>query len=116
MTLRDGETYLILAPNHLEAGCGWARADIEFDIGRDEPRRWAERLADLAEEGAGAATVRSYSGQFQATFAMAKKDELHVSIILQDAPDYLNEFRLFLNLPQSSLLAIIDALRVIFST
>lgn len=116
MTLRDGETYLRLAPKLLEAGCGWARAEIELDLGRDEPLRWAERLADLSEEGAGAATIRSYSGQFQATFAMAKKDELHVSVILQDAPDYLNEFRLFLNLPQSSLLAIIDALPSIFST
>ncbi|CAN5695063.1 hypothetical protein BH11ARM2_BH11ARM2_33460 [soil metagenome] len=116
MTLRDGETLLTITKNRLKAGCAWAWADIAVEMEPDEPAAWAETLARLAEDGAGAVTLRSHSGQLQATFAMAKKSELHVSLVLQNDPDYLNELRLFLNLPQSDLIAIIDAVRSICST
>jgi len=39
------------------------------------------------------------------TLVLGKKDELHLSVILQSAEDFLNEFKLFLNLSQNQLLS-----------
>lgn len=115
MRLQDGETFLEMASGRLEGGTSWVRADLVLQLEPSEPLAWAESLELLVRQGYGAETFRSYSGQFQTTFAMAKKDELHISFLLQDAPDFLHELRLFFNLPQSELPRIIGELRKVFA-
>lgn len=107
LLLNDGDVRFSLAIEgptaRVEARTGWLSAGFDAPVDEDEPRLWAADLATLLAAGAGAATLRPRHGWMETTFAMAKKDELHVSVHLQNAPDYLHEVRLFLNLRQSEL-------------
>lgn len=91
----------------------WLTARFEETLDEDEATGLAERLSALAEAGAGVAELRPLAGWAELTFVMAKRERLHVSVRLQSAPDYLNEVRLFLDVPQEDLPAIVDALRAL---
>lgn len=95
----------------VSASTGWCTAAFEERLTDEEIQDLADRLQTLAAEGAGSFTFEAFYNWLRLTFAMAKKDELHVSVTLQSAPDYLNELRLFLNLPQNSLPAIAESVR-----
>ncbi|RYG43977.1 hypothetical protein EON79_15905 [bacterium] len=107
MRLQNGESRLEMDSKGIEAQTQWVWTNLFWRLDPPEPLAWADALERLSVQGYGAETIRSHSGHFQATFAMAKKDELHVSVLLQYEPDFLDEFRLFFNLPQSELPRII---------
>jgi hypothetical protein len=86
----------------------WFEVVISERLERGELAQLAAGLRDLHTKMAGAYIFRSLTGWIEITFAMAKRGELHVSIRLQSAPDYLNEVRLFINLAQSDLPGIAD--------
>lgn len=86
----------------------WYRVDFWERFEEGEMEAWAEGLRQLHRDAAGAHVFRARLGWLQATIAMAKKGELHVSLLLQSGPDYLDEVRMFLNLEQSALPSIAD--------
>lgn len=95
----------------VEIRTAWLFGRLTDRLRKEESENLAESLHALAEAAAGSTTFRAQENWLEATFAMAKKDELHLSLRLQSAPDYLNELRLFLDVPQSRLPEIVDWLR-----
>ena len=107
VNLRDGATWIRLSRLAesvvVEAGGDWfsARTDVPYEPG--EMATVAAALSELDAARAGAYRFVPMANWGEIVFAMAKKGELHISVRLQSAPDYLNEVRLFLNLRQDAL-------------
>jgi hypothetical protein len=85
--------------HHLSVDAGW------FSVSFDEPlpESWAFRADELFHQGHGSATLQTESGSVTITLVIAKKGELHVSLRLQQPPDFQPEVRLFFNLMQTDL-------------
>jgi hypothetical protein len=88
---------------HVVAQTRWFRVDFHEYFVEGELEEWEAGIRRLHRDMAGSYTFRAMHNWLQVTYAMGKKGELHISILLQNAPDYLNEVRLFLNLDQSYL-------------
>jgi hypothetical protein len=67
------------------------------------PEHFRSECLSLAANGHGSRTLQTDNGTVTVTLVMAKRDELHISIRLQQPPDLLNEVRVFFNRPQSLL-------------
>lgn len=90
------------------AETAWFRASFEEHLDAEEIGAWAAGLRQLHSDQSSAHIFRAHRSWLQVTIAMGKKGELHVSILLQNAPDYLDEVRMFLNLDQRDLPTIAD--------
>ncbi|MGV3615108.1 MAG: WapI family immunity protein [Fimbriimonas sp.] len=115
LDLHDGATLLTIERIGDAAGdvkavarSHWFEVVISERLELGELVSFSQGLRELHAAMAGAYVFRSLTGWLEITFAMAKREELHVSIRLQSAPDYLNEVRLFINLAQSDLPRIAD--------
>lgn len=87
----------------VQAGTHWFRVDFTESLIFPETDDWAEGLRQMHRDMAGSYVFRSLHGWLQVTYVMGKRGELHVSIQLQNYPDFLNEVRFFLNLDQTYL-------------
>jgi hypothetical protein len=112
LDLRDGETYFRIDETAIEAGTHWLSARVAEPLPAAEIAALARSLRELQREDAGHIVFRSHSGAVELTFVMAKRGELHLSVRLQSAPEYLDEVRLFLNLRRDDLPMIVETLSV----
>jgi hypothetical protein len=113
LDLTDGLTRFTLVAGEAEdprfvsvrvtAQTPWLRAELDERLEREELSALAAALRKLHADMAGAHVFQTRQNWLELTIAMAKRGDLHVSIRLQSAPDYLNEVRLFLNLAQGQL-------------
>jgi hypothetical protein len=95
----------------VRASCGWADASFRSNLGLLELAQLVTGLDALIAADSGAFSWTARENWVALTFVMAKRGELHLSVVLQQPPDYLHELRLFLNLKQSDLGQIRDGFR-----
>jgi hypothetical protein len=93
------------------ASCGWAQASFRAKLGSVELAELVTGLDALVAADSGAFSWTARENWASLTFVMAKRGELHLSVVLQQPPDYLHELRLFLNLRQVDLGQIRDGFR-----
>ena len=95
----------------VEASTSWYRASYQTELRQEELSRWAHGAEQLRQLGAGSHLFDALSNCLRVETAMGKRGDFHVSIHLQNAPDYLNEVRLVFRLDQSVLPEVIAGLQ-----
>ena len=96
---------------NVRASCGWAQASFRANIQATELDELLGGLDELIAAESGAYNWTARENWISLTFVMAKRGELHLSVVLQQPPDYLHELRLFLNMRQGDLGQIRDGFR-----
>lgn len=81
----------------------WFSAAVSILASADELKAAAMALADLESSGAGHYHWQLTEGSLDLMFAMAKKGELHVTVRMRSAPDYLDEVSALFELAQADL-------------
>lgn len=105
------ESWVVL---RAKAASQWFRGGIQLNLHRGEIEALIQSLGHLQEERAGSYSFDSYEGELQMDFAMGKREDLAISVRLQN-PGLLHELRLYLNVDQTYLPELVQGFRDILA-